>query len=207
MRNGGGGNARRFVSARPWIVPVAVGFLLLLLGKSLAVLRLLVLLVGLVAAAGSRRARVGFVLRTAGVGQADYMDGTTFEHFSAEVLRSNGYHVEHVGQVADYGAGLIISNQSGRAVVQVKRYSGSVGVDAVREAAAARAHYGTHRAIVLTNSSFTPHAINLARSNAVDLWDRNVLVNLAGRNPALPPASAPAVFLAELGTGLGVIGR
>lgn len=202
-----GSGVGRFVSIRPWTVPVAVGVLLLLVSRSLVVLAFLFLIVGLVAAAGSRRARAKFALRAAGVGQADYMDGTTFEHFTGEVLRANGYRVEHVGQTADYGADLIITNQSGRAVVQVKRYSGSVGVDAVREAAAARAHYGTHGAIVLTNSYFTPHAIALARSNAVDLWDRNVLVNLAARNLALPPASAPSVFLSEIGSGLAVVGR
>jgi restriction system protein len=167
------------MSSRPWIVPIAIGVLLLLVSRSLVVLAFLLLVVGLVAAAGSRRARARFALRSAGIGEADYMDGTTFEHFTAEVLRANGYRVEHVGQTADYGADLIITDQSGRAVVQVKRYSSNVGVDAVREAAAARAHYGTHAAIVLTNSYFTPHAISLARSNAVDLWDRSVLVNLA----------------------------
>lgn len=206
-QGGPGNGVGRFVSSRPWIVPVAIGVVLLLVSKSLIVLALLFLVVGLVAAAGSRRARARFALRAAGVGQADYMDGTTFEHFTAEVLRANGYRVEHIGQTADYGADLIITNQSGRAVVQVKRYSGSVGVDAVREAAAARAHYGTHGAIVLTNSYFTPHAVALARSNAVNLWDRNVLVNLAARNLALPPASAAAVFLSEIGSGLAVFGR
>ncbi len=211
------GGVARFVSNRPWIVPLAIGILFLLVFRPLVVLGLLVfrplvvlgllfLVIGLIAATGSRKARARFTRPAAGIGQTDRMDGTTFEHFTAEVLRANGYRVEHVGQTADYGADLIITNQSGRAVVQVKRYSGSVGVDAVREAAAARPHYGTDRAIVLTNSFFTPNAVALARSNAVDLWDRNVLVNLVTRSLALPPPSALTMFLWEIGYGLATCG-
>lgn len=102
---------------------------------------------------------------------------------------------------------LIIAGPSGRSVVQVKRYSGNVGVDAVREAAAARAHYRTRGAIVLTNSFFTYQAVTLARSNQVELWDRNTLVRLASKNRALSPPAAPAVFGLELASGMAVIAK
>jgi restriction system protein len=168
----------------------------------------MILLVGMIAAAGSRRVQARLALRHAQVGHADYMDGTTFEHFVAEVLRANGYRVDHVGKVADYGADLVIAGPFGRSVVQVKRYSGNVGVDAVREAVAARAHYGTQRAIVLTNSFFTYQAVALAQSNRVELWDRNTLVRLASKNRALLlPAAFPAVLGLELAAGVAVIAR
>lgn len=199
-----------FWTSRPWLIATGVGLALLVAGTrdaGLAVLGFMVLLVGLLAAAGSRGARARLALRDAQVGHADCMDGTTFEHFAAEVLRANGYRVDHVGRVGDYGADLIIAGPSGRSVVQVKRYSGNVGVDAVREAAAARAHYRTRGAIVLTNSYFTNQAVVLGRSNQVELWDRNTLVRLASQCRALSPPPAPAVLGLELASGIAVIAK
>ncbi|MBO0823125.1 MAG: restriction endonuclease [Actinobacteria bacterium] len=200
----------RLVSRRPWIVPVAIGvFLFLVSGviNALSGIAFLSLLTGLVAAAGSRRAWARLALRSVPAAQVDSMDGTAFEHFCAEVLRANGYHVQHVGKSGDYGADLIISSHAGHAVVQAKRYSGNVGLDAVQQVSAARAHYRTSQAIVLTNSYFTDAAWTLARSNAVELWDRNVLFTMATRASALPAPSAPALLLMQIGSGLVVIGR
>jgi restriction system protein len=140
------------------------------------------------------------------LGQVDYMDGTTFEFYAAEILSANGYRVEHVGKVGDFGADLIISGVEGRAVVQTKRYASNVGLDAVREAAAARAHYATDGAIVLTNSYFTDAAIALAHSNRVELWDRDILARLASRNASAPPATGAALFWAEVAAGFASIG-
>jgi len=199
-----------FWRVRPWLIPVLLGAVLILFGSKSAqsgLLGVLLLGIGLLAAAGSRRVRARMALRHSQVVQADYMDGTTFEFFAAEVLRANGYRVDHVGQVGDYGADLIISNPAGRAVVQVKRYSRNVGVDAVREAATARAHYATNGAIVLTNSYFTHQAVALARSNAVELWDRDTLVRLASQNLSVRPAAAVAVLALELAAGMAIVGR
>ncbi|GEM_PF-594755 len=199
-----------YLASRPWVVLVGIGVVLMALGSfspGISVLGFIVLIAGAIAGAGSRKARSRLALRSAQVGQTDHMDGTTFEHFVAELLRSNGYRVDHVGQTGDYGADLIISNGTARWVVQTKRYSAQVGVDAVREAAAARAHYAAQGAIVITNSYFTPQAVKLARSNAVELWDRNVLVRLASKNVAVPPTAAPAVLGLELLSGVAFLGR
>jgi restriction system protein len=172
----------------------------------LAGLGLLVLLAELIAWVGSRRLRARWALRHARLGQVDYMDGTTFEFYAAEILRANGYQVEHVGKVGDFGADLIVSIAGARAVVQTKRYASNVGLDAVREAAAARAHYATDRAIVLTNSYFTESAIALAHSNRVELWDRDILSRLGSHNAADPPATAPALFWTQVAAGFASIG-
>jgi restriction system protein len=195
--------------SRPWLIAAVAGVLFLVLGTQVAgfaLLGFIFLVVGLVAAAGSRRVQARLAFRHAQVAHADYMDGTAFEHFAAEVLRANGYQVEPVGKVGDFGADLVITGPGGRSVVQLKRYRSHVGVDAVREAAAARAHYGTTGAIVLTNSYFTHQAVALARSNRVELWDRSTLVRLASRNEPLAPA-ALTVFGLELAAGIAVIGR
>lgn len=199
----------RFWVSHPWLIPILVGFAFLLFGTvdaGLDALGFALLVVGFVAAVGSRRVRERLALRHAQVGHADYMDGTTFEHFVAEVLRVNGYGVQHVGGVGDFGADLVITGPAGRSVVQVKRYSGNVGVDAVQQAAAARAHYGTAGAIVATNSYFTSQAVMLARSNGVELWDRKALVRLASKNNALAPEPALKVLGLQIAAGTAVVG-
>lgn len=199
----------RFWVSHPWLIPILVGFAFLLIGTvdaGLDALGFALLVVGFVAAVGSRRVRERLALRHAQVGHADNMDGTTFEHFVAEVLRVNGYEVQHVGGVGDFGADLVITGPAGRSVVQVKRYSGNVGVDAVQQAAAARAHYGTAGAIVATNSYFTSQAVMLARSNGVELWDRKALVRLASKNNALAPEPALKVLGLQIAAGTAVVG-
>jgi len=57
-------------------------------------------------------------------------------------------------------------------VVQAKRYQGTLGLDAVQEASAARLFYGAVRAIVVTTSTFTAPAKTLAQTTGVELWDR-----------------------------------
>jgi restriction system protein len=60
--------------------------------------------------------------------------------------------------------------------VQAKRYRSSVGVRAVQEAVAAKAKYRCSEAMVVTNSTFTKQAVELARANKVTLVDREQLV-------------------------------
>ena len=48
-----------------------------------------------------------------------------------------------------------------------------MGVAAVQQAAAARLHYRADRAMVVTNTTFTPAARELAATNDVVLWDRD----------------------------------
>ncbi len=133
------------------------------------------------------------------------MDGIRFEHYVGEVLRGYGYRVNHVGKVGDFGADLVVERGGRRSVVQTKRYRNSVGVSAVREAAAARAFYHADHAIVVTNSFFTGPAVQLARSNQVDLWDRHVLADLARRAEGHPKVSPVALLGSELAAGFSML--
>lgn len=198
-----------FWTQRPWLIAIVAGGTLLLIGSrvpALAGLGFLTLVVGLIAWVGSRRVRRYGAFRRGHINEVDYMDGTTFEIYLADILRANGYQVKHVGQPGDFGADLVISGAGGSAVVQAKRYGGNVGPSAVQEAAAARAHYGTERAIVLTNSYFTDGARSLAHSNHVELWDRNKLVQLVSGNGTAPLDAAPALLLKEVVAGVTAIG-
>jgi HJR/Mrr/RecB family endonuclease len=57
----------------------------------------------------------------------------------------------------------------------VKRYNKPVGNKAVQEANAAQIYYRCYRALVVTNSSFTTPAKQLAERCKVELWDRKKL--------------------------------
>jgi restriction system protein len=194
----GGVRARRFLAFHPWVLPLALGAAVLAVSVPLAVA---VLAVGVTALIGARPTSDRLRLRHADLDQVDRMDGTTFELYLSELLRDHGYGVRHVGRVGDFGADLLIDADGQRAVVQAKRYRQAVGVNAVREAAAARAHYGAQRAIVVTNSWFTGPAVALARSNRVDLWNRETLATLAAGAPHRDAPSGAALLGRELVEG------
>jgi restriction system protein len=198
----------------PSAVVLAVGFVLLMIGLStgdvghgLAFLALIVTVLGFAGVIGHRRAVGTERLRRAGMYDIDIMSGQQFELRLVEAFQHAGYRVQHVGGVGDFGTDLLLEQKGIRTVVQAKRRSSSVGQPAVREAAAARAHYGAQRAMVVTNSVFTESARMLAASNQVDLWDRFLLGQFISAQLQAPPQSAMAMFVAELGAGCPVVLR
>ena len=59
--------------------------------------------------------------------------------------------------------------------IQAKCYSGTVGNSAVQEAVAGKSFYHCDKVVVITNNFFTSSAKELAQSNDVILWDRDIL--------------------------------
>ena len=59
--------------------------------------------------------------------------------------------------------------------IQCKNYTGKIGNTAVQEAYAGKSFYDCDIAVVLTNSTFTKSAVQLAESIGVMLWDRRTL--------------------------------
>lgn len=106
------------------------------------------------------------------IGIVDKMTGTQFEEYLAAHFQNLGYKVEHIGQSGDYGADLILHKDGNSIVVQAKRYQEKVGVKAVQEVISAKEYYGCHNAMVVTNSFFTPNAVQMATQCNVELWDR-----------------------------------
>ena len=100
------------------------------------------------------------------------MTGPEFEEYLAAHFDNLGYKVEHIGQTGDYGADLILYRDGVSIVVQAKRYQDKVGVKAVQEVISAKEYYECDSAMVVTNSYFTPNAIQMATQCNVELWDR-----------------------------------
>ena len=106
----------------------------------------------------------------------DMMTGEEFEKFLGEYFASKGYTTEVTKLSGDQGIDVIIKKRGKRIGIQAKCYSGSVGNSAVQEAVGGKAFYSLDKVMVITNSHFTPSAVNLAKSNDVILWDRDMLM-------------------------------
>ncbi|MDO3408598.1 restriction endonuclease [Saccharibacillus sp. CPCC 101409] len=117
-------------------------------------------------------------LRRSGIAQIDQMDGVKFEQYLGHLFRSQGYKAEVTQASGDYGADLILTKDGRRIAVQAKRYKKNVGLKAVQEIKAAKAHYRAAEAWVVTNSRYTEQAKKLAESNGVRLIAREELVEM-----------------------------
>ncbi|MGI5880275.1 MAG: restriction endonuclease [Syntrophomonadaceae bacterium] len=127
-------------------------------------------------------------LANSGIDDIDKMDGKTFEKYLEALFKKLGYKVERTRYVGDYGADLVVWRNGTKTVIQAKRYKQKVGVKAIQEAVAAKGYYSCVKAMVVTNSFYTKQAIELAKANDVQLWDRNDLVKalLSVKNENVP---------------------
>lgn len=98
------------------------------------------------------------------------MTGIEYESRVADYLKSKGYWGVKVTQASgDYGIDVTAHKNGKKYAVQCKYYSQPVGIAAVQEAVAGKAHYGCTEAMVVTNNTFTPAAETLAKENGVIL--------------------------------------
>ncbi len=104
-------------------------------------------------------------------GSGSGMTGLEYEQYVAGRLRKEKYrHVEVTRGSGDFGADILAVDPWGNSIsIQCKYYQGKVGVHAVQEIVAARQYYATERAMVITNSTFTPAAVRLAEQTGVEL--------------------------------------
>jgi hypothetical protein len=98
---------------------------------------------------------------------SDKMTPVEFEAFCAEQLRQSGWDAHVTRQSRDQGVDVFAEKNGLRIVLQCKLYSAPVGNKAVQEAVAARAFEQAHYCAVVSNSSYTPAAEQLASTNKV----------------------------------------
>lgn len=100
------------------------------------------------------------------------MSGPQFEVFLENVFTVLGYvEVIRTKVAGDQGLDLIVSDGKERVAIQSKLYSGSVGNDSVQQIYAGMRHYACDRCAVVTNSTFTRAARELAISTGCRLID------------------------------------
>lgn len=99
------------------------------------------------------------------------MDGYEFEDYCAHLLERNGFsNVKVTRGSGDQGVDVIAYRDGVKYGIQCKCYSSSVGNRAVQEVYAGKLFYDCHVAVIMTNSTFTTAAIDLAHSTHVVLW-------------------------------------
>lgn len=100
------------------------------------------------------------------------MDGHDYEYLVAKYLRGHGYTgVKVTKGSGDYGVDVVAHKAGHKYAVQCKYYTAPVSLGAVQEAVAGKAFYNCDRAMVVTNSSFTKAAQELAKANDVVLLE------------------------------------
>ena len=106
----------------------------------------------------------------------DDLDGTGFEALLKRLYEGNGYTAQLTGKTGDQGGDLVVVRDDAKKVIQAKlRRNMTVGNDAVQQVVAAKAIYNCPAAVVITNSTFTPEAEELARIHGVELVDGKLL--------------------------------
>jgi len=115
----------------------------------------------------------------------DTMNGLDFEDYIARLLVDLGCINVSLTEKYDYGVDIVAEKDGIRWGIQVKRYSGIVKAEAVRQVVTGLKLYSCDRAMVITNSSFSEVAKHLAKSNDCILIDRrklDSLIRLKGEN-------------------------
>ncbi|MDR6600225.1 hypothetical protein J2732_001208 [Achromobacter deleyi] len=111
--------------------------------------------------------------------------GHAFEHSCAQILREQGWRARVTTASGDQGVDIEAEREGYRVVVQCKFYSSTVGNGAVQEIAAGRLHYQADLGIVVSRTSFTPAARQLAQTTGVVLVDYDDLHDINMLIPAL----------------------
>ena len=105
------------------------------------------------------------------LGDFHNLTGHEFEEYIKKLLKYDGYSVIKTPGSGDQGADLIATKDSEKTVIQTKKYSEKVTNKAIQEVVASKSYYKANKAMVITNSSFTKSAMELALANNVELWD------------------------------------
>lgn len=112
--------------------------------------------------------------------ELDKFSGEKFEFYLKKLFEDLGYQkILTTKKTRDFGVDLIMFDQVGnKIVIQAKRYSGNVGIDAINEAVGTRLPEHANEVWVVTNSFFTKPAIEHAYKNKVKLLNRDSLIDL-----------------------------
>jgi restriction system protein len=129
-------------------------------------------------------------LLSTGIDIIDKMEGEEFEVFLLKHFKRKGYNGKTTPLTNDYGADLVLFKDGKTIVVQVKRWSNAVGIEAIQQVIGSKAYYDATNMWVITNNYFTQQAQNLAIRSGVELWDRDKLLKYLEINKAREELSA-----------------
>ena len=109
----------------------------------------------------------------------DKMDGKEFEYFMHALLIKNGYNNVKVTKASgDHGADILGELNGVKYAFQCKRFDSKVGSKPIGEVLRGMNYYKYEKGIVITNNYYTKQAIDEAKVNNVELWDRDKVLEL-----------------------------
>ena len=117
-----------------------------------------------------------YTSRKTSIVDVDLMTGVEFEEFLCNYFNTHGYVCTQTKASGDQGIDLVAKKDDYVLAIQAKCYTGTVGNHAIMEAVAGTKYYNANQTMVITNSTFTKSAVELAAVNNVILWDRQVLI-------------------------------
>lgn len=107
------------------------------------------------------------------------LGGLEFEYYAKNLLRKIGFKkVSVTKSTGDFGVDVFAVKNNLKFAIQCKRYKGVVGIKAVQEIISGKQYYKCDRAVVMTNSWFSPAAKELATKTGVILWDKQTVAQM-----------------------------
>ncbi len=180
------------VFAFGFIVVIGGGAIFAMLPGEALALGIGLLIIGVIAASAifyytiylKEKARREALLQLS-IDDIDSMTGIEFENYTEALLRKLGYRTQQTAITGDFGVDLIALKDHKKIAVQCKRYKRPLGLGAIQEVHAGMTHCGCDSALVITNSSFTKAAVQLARTTHCRLIDRAELAAIVAGKKSL----------------------
>ena len=109
----------------------------------------------------------------------DNMSGIEFEKFMCAMLTKNGYtNVKMTKASGDHGADILAEYNNEKYAFQCKRFESKVSSKPIGEVLRGINYYNCNNGVVITNNYFTKQAMDEAKVNNVELWDRDKIIKL-----------------------------
>lgn len=126
--------------------------------------------------------RVARLSKPKALAQLKAMDPIVFEHLTAALFAREGYTAEATIASGDEGIDVIATKNFRKAVIQCKRYDGSVGQPVIRDLYGTMIHNQAHEAYLVTTATITKQAQEWAQGKPIRLVDGYDLVNWIARS-------------------------
>ncbi len=119
--------------------------------------------------------------------QIQALTPSEFEDYVGDRLfNQEGYHVQNLRDTKDGGVDVLVTDRFGqKAVVQCKRYRGTVGASIVRELYGTMMHENATYAYLVTSGPISEEARRWAMGKEIELIDGQQLVELSKNNGIL----------------------
>lgn len=113
------------------------------------------------------------------------MDGYDFEDLTSTLIQSLGYKVEQTKKSGDGGIDIIAYSTapiiSGKYLIQCKRHSKPIGEPVLRDLYGVITAENANKGICITDSTFSPKAIDFAKDKQIELIDGDSLIGLISK--------------------------